>query len=314
MPNAYRDLEFIDHNSERAYPLASDANGIDASGTFTLPKDFLVGLRLPINWRMNVSPQKFFLRNLLLRDAGCSLTLAYNGSLGVTDVASVNIPLATSSRYSQYTLSGLNDYGDSRGFVVVSSVSNLRKQPAGSFNFNFADARLEPDVIVPSIRNLSGLRVSSAGIESPLLTGVVRLAAGANIRLTAETISEGVHRITISAISGEGLTEECVCYDEGQPITSLNGIPPEAGAMSVIGNNCFEVGTAEAALIFKNLCSQPCCGPEDLVKLTEVAESLWSKSTTLENFLVALEARSTTTDMIFLGSRLADRTCQPDCD
>ena len=83
--------------------------------------------------------------------------------------------------------------------------------------------------------------------------------------------------------------------------------------IALLGNNCFEVSSGEAAVIVKNLCSQPCCGPEDLVKLTEVAESLWAKSTTLENFLVTLEARSTATDMIFLGSRLGDRTCQPDC-
>ena len=314
MPHAYRDLEFVDHNSERAYPLASDATGADASGTFVLPKDFLVGLRLPINWRMNVSPQKFFLRSVLLRDAGCSLTFAYNGISGAVDVASVNIPLATASRYAQYTLSGLGDYSDSRGFVIISSVENLKKQPAGSFTFNFADARLEPDVIVPAIRNLSGLRVFSAGVESSLLTGVGRLTAGSNIRLTAEALGEGEHRVVISAISGEGLTEECVCYDDGDPVTSVNGIPPTNGGIALLGNNCFEVSAGEAAVIVKNLCSQPCCGPEDLVKLTEVAESLWSKSTTLENFLVTLEARSTATDMIFLGSRLGDRTCTPDCE
>jgi hypothetical protein len=314
MPSSYRDLEFIDHNSERAYPLASDASAKDSTGTFTLPPDFLVGMRLPVNWRLNVSPQKFFLRNVLLRSSGCALTFAYSGSLGVKDVASVNIPLVGVQRYSQYTLSGLGDFADSRGFVVISSVENLKKQPAGSFNFDFIDGRLEPDVIAPSIRNVSAMQVLSAGVQSPLLTGVVRLAAGANIRLTAELLESGVYRVVISAISGEGLTDECVCYDDGQPITSLNGIPPEAGAVSIVGNNCFEVTTAQAAVIFNNLCSKPCCGPEDLVRLTETAESLWSKSTTLENFLVALEAKSTATDMIFLGSRLGDRTCTPECD
>jgi hypothetical protein len=154
--------------------------------------------------------------------------------------------------------------------------------------------------------------VQSANEFSPELTGRIRLRSGANHRLRVATDPSGDPVIIFDAISGEGLREECVCVETVQPITKINGVPPDgSGNMSLIGNSCFNVNTGNAVVTFDDTCSKPCCGPNELEKITTAMESFGSRATTLEQFLVSLEARVSTMDMIVLGSRLGDRGCVP---
>ena len=42
MPLSTWNLEWLNHNSQRNYPIADDATGYDETGTFKIPEDFIV--------------------------------------------------------------------------------------------------------------------------------------------------------------------------------------------------------------------------------------------------------------------------------
>ena len=54
MPIGIWNLEWLNHNSQRSYPLAEDATKTDITGTFTLPDDFILGLYFPIHAGLDV--------------------------------------------------------------------------------------------------------------------------------------------------------------------------------------------------------------------------------------------------------------------
>jgi hypothetical protein len=311
VPLGYRNLEWINLNSERRYPLCEDAGGKDLSGTFQLPNDFLVGLILPVHWGMSVLPGKFFIRRISSQSAGYAVTVAYNGN-PVVDVAVAMISKASHTNNQAYNLGGIGNFADSRGHVLIGTLDSIEQQPAGDFEFSFESGKLEVDCIRPQIRAVASLQVESGGSRSQELTGRVRLRSGSNHRIDVQTNEAGEPVITLNAISGEGLREECVCIENLQPVLSISGIKPDgAGNFAFLGSNCVEVVPGNAILTFEDTCSKPCCGPTELEKITTAMESFGSRATTLEQFLVSLEARVSTMDMIVLGARLGDRGCVP---
>lgn len=149
------------------------------------------------------------------------------------------------------------------------------------------------------------------------MSGYVRIRTGRNTRFRFE-VEEGADPLVYwDAIDGAGLTEDCVC-DEGlaPAVRTVNGVPPDgAGNLRVLGNDCLEVTGSSNSLILKDVCSEPCCGCKELEAVTQALEAFGERATTLENFLVSLEARVTQMDLVVLGSRLGDRGCTqaPEC-
>ena len=142
------------------------------------------------------------------------------------------------------------------------------------------------------------------------------IRAGRNTRFRPVIESGKDPIVNWDAIDGAGLTEYCIC-DEGlaPPIRTVNGIPPDgAGNFRFLGNDCLEIERGSNSLTLKDVCSEPCCGCKELEAVTSALESFGERATTLENFLVSLEARVTQMDLVVLGSRLGDRGCTPATD
>jgi hypothetical protein len=313
MPVGHFNLDWLAHNAQRSYPLTAESTKKDTTGTFEIPEDFLVALYLPVTWANNINPASFFVRKIEAGPVGYSLTIGYAANDGDVDVASALISSASHTTNQVYGLGGLGDFADSWGWLQIGSLHNIGIQPAGLWNFDVDGSRLEPDVVRPNLRGVTALQLDNGGELSDELTGVIRLVAGRNFRLTP-VLAEGVSPIIVfDAIEGEGLTETCICDDTSTiPIRTLNGITPDSeGNFTFLGNDCMEINSGTHALTFNDVCSEPCCGCSELVTITQALESFGEKATTLENFLVSLEARVTQTDQVILGSRLGDRGCTP---
>lgn len=314
MPVTIRNLEWLNHNSQRAYPVSAEADRVDVSGAFRLPNDFIVELALPVHGGMNVNTSRFFIRKIASYATGFSVTIGYAAESGDVDVAAALIARSSHVRNQVYNLGGIGDFADSRGHITIGNLSGIDGQPAGLFTFDFESTRLEVDTIRPQIRGLMSLQVQNGSELSPALTGRVRLVGGRNTRIRVETEEDAAPRIVIEAVEGEGLTDSCVCAEESVPIRTLNGITPDQnGNIQFLGNECLDIVEGDHILEFVDRCSQPCCGCDQLTAITEALEAFGEKATTLENFLVSLEARSTQMDMVVLGSRLSDRSCSTDC-
>jgi hypothetical protein len=314
MPISLRNLEWLNHNSQRAYPLTADSTKLDTTEAFELPDDFIVGLILPVHWGIDIDTTKFFISKIAAYATGFSVTVGYDSLSGVIDVATALVARASHTTNQVYNLGGMGDFADSRGQIVIGKFAGIDEQPAGLFTFDYEATRLEVDAVRPHIRGVMSVQVQNGSELSRLLTGRIRLVAGRNTRIRVESTIDDDPLIILDAIEGEGLTDSCVCSPELDPIRTINGIPPDQnGNFQFLGNECLEVVEGDHILEFKDVCSQPCCGCEELETVTSALEAFGDKATTLENFLVNLEQRVTQMDAVVLGSRLGDRGCNAEC-
>lgn len=303
-------IEFANLNSQRSYPLADDATGIDVTGTFRLPKDFVVGLDLPVHVGMVTSPDKFFIRNIGVFANGFAIVVGYNSDAGPVNVASAMIPVEGHELNQVYSLGGLTPFDDTVGKIVIGSLQNITEQPPGYYNLAFSEGRLDPDAVRPSLRGVSGLIVVNGSQKSDVIYGDVLFTAGENMRLTAIAVSGQNPQVRFDAISGEGLTDPCQCSDElANPIYSINGVRPNAdGEFFLPPGTCIELTEVTNGLKISNPCSQPCLGCTSLEELTRQLETMGTENQSVKNLAQSMQSVINSTNII-LGSRLRDEGC-----
>lgn len=314
MPIGNWNLQWLNHNSQRAYPLADWGTGIDRTGTVQIPTDFILALYFPVHAGINVAPDKFYLQTLGIYPTGYSVVIGYDdGTASPPIVANVNIAKSGHTEYRTYALSGADNFDDSVGKIVIGSLASIDLLPPGIYTFEPAATPLETDAITPIIQGVSSLTVVNGTDRSDRITGDIELAAGTNMRIVANLVEGRAPQIVFSAISGEGLNATCNCEGEttGEPIRFINGIPPLSdGNFRIVGSKCLEITPIANGLLFTDSCSQPCCsGSAELDALLQQIQRFATGVTTLENFANTLSGQVTQMNQIVLGSSLGDGAC-----
>ncbi len=318
----YQNISWLNHNAARHYPLADDADGIDISGSFTLPLDFLLELDLPIHSGMDVDPARFFIRQLGSYATGYFITVGYQ-PVGddpdeAVDVATCLVPRTSHTENRMYALGGVEPFDDTVGKVVIGKLDNIDKESAGFWTFTLAQGRLDPDAVRPMIRGVSSLIVVNGTEESQPLYGDVVLEAGQNFQILVTGAGGDSPTIRLSAINGEGLTEECVCEGEAAPrapIRTINGIAPRIdGEFTLVNGDCVNFEQITNGLRIANGCSKPCCDCADLERITRDLDRFGAQVEAVISFSTELRSAVNTMDQIVLGSRLGDRGCITGCE
>lgn len=314
MPLGLWNVEFLNQNAQRSYPLSALASKEDTTGSIKLPTSFLLGLRMPINVGLSVEAEKFFLYSLTVSAVGYNVAIAYDdGSASPPIVATTNIGKASHREYDVYALVGKNDFSDCVGQVVVGSLQDIDEIPPGQYFFAAAGGQLDPDAVVPSLSGITSLTVVNGNDRSDRIVGDVVLRAGTNMRITASIGDENI--VTLSAINGEGLNEDCECNDLVQApcIRRINGVGPDPnGDLDIGTNSCLEI-VAQAdlyLLTIKDICSTPCCGCKELDAINAQLNLFGDAKTTLANTANRLEAQQTQFHLVVLGSKLGDTGCE----
>lgn len=309
-------LEFLNHNAQRKYPLTDDSSGIDDSGSFTIPDDFIVELDLPVHAGMDVDPGRFFIRHVGAYATGYSVVVGYQPAATGSEpvpVATALIARQAHRRNTAYVLGGIEPFADTVGKVVIGRLENIDGQPPGFWTFSLENARLEPDAVRPIIRGVSALVCVNGDQRSPPLQGVVELQAGQNMQIVPVLIAGQDPIIRFNAISGEGTVEECVCEGDAavtDPIRTINGVgPTPTGDFHIVGTDCLQVEPIANGIRLVDKCAQPCCDCHDLERITRDLERLHRQAATVEDFVDRLRESVNTFDLIVLGSRLHDRGC-----
>ena len=313
MPLSQWNLDFLNHNSQRSYPLTADATKQDVTSSFTIPDDFLVSLDLPVSSAMDMETGRFFIRQVGLFSSGIQLILAYDTGSEIYDIASALIPTSVEIRNKVFALGGIDPYDDVLGKIVVGRVDTIKLQPSGLFEFELANSRIEPQAIRPMIKGISSLTIAnSTGTLGDRLYGDIELVAGENIQLSTLVTSTET-QIIISALKGEGTIVQCVCDDavtDTPCIKTINGIrPTAAGNFNFIGDDCLSFTAAANGLKVTDSCCQPCCGCAELEVITRDVERFAGQRASLELFINQLAAETATFDTTVLGARLGDRRC-----
>jgi hypothetical protein len=313
MPIGPLNLEYLNLNSQRAYPLTEFATKQDTTGTFTLPSDFLIGAYFPVHTGLDVIPGRFFLSSLAIFGTGFNIGISYfDGTSTPPVVAAAVIARTTHTEYRSYALPGQGNFSDSVGRIILGRLDSIDAQPAGSYTFDYADGALEEDAIRPMIRDVRSLVLLNGNDRSDRIQGDVELQAGTNISLTPILVAGQDPIIRIDAIDGAGLDEECICLDDtvSGPIKTINGIPPDAaGDFKFIGDNCLIVEAATNGIKLIDNCSDPCCGSDELDALSTELDIIGSGATTVEAFINKLQAEVTQFSNTVLGSTLSDDPC-----
>jgi len=317
MPTPTWNIEWLNHNSQRRYPLFDDSSAVDDTGSFEIPNDFLVELDLPVHAGLDVDPARFFIKHIGAYATGFSVVVGYQPEVGdAVDVATALINSDTHAKNTPYQLGGVGDFSDTNGKLVIGRLEEILKQPAGFFTFTLDNGRLTPDTTRPMIRGISSIQIRSGDDVSERMYGDIELQPFDNMQIVPIIVAGQDPIIRFSAVDGEGLAEVCDC--EGNvltaPIRRINGVPPTAaGDFTMLGNDCLVPTPIENGLKLDDICSEPCCGCEELEAITRDLEAFGAKATTLENFLVRLESSVTQMDSVVLSAQLRDKGCI-DCD
>lgn len=313
MPLSQWNLEFLNHNAQRSYPLTDDSSKTDVTGSFIIPNDFLVGLDIPVSPAMDMETGRFLIRQLGLFSSGIQIVVAYDTGTELIDVGTALIPSTGIVRNTVVALGGIDPFDDIVGKVVVGRLDTISEQPTGLFNFTIDGARIEPQAVRPMIRGISSMKVSNAsGTLSERLYGDIELVAGSNIQLsTVDTATET--KIIISALDGEGTIEDCICEGEAADapcIKTINGIGPTTnGNFNFVGDDCITFNGIQNGLKVTDSCCAPCCGCEELEAITRDLERFNAQRGALELFINNLAAETATFGTTVLGARLGDRRC-----
>lgn len=312
MPIGNWNLQWINHNSQRSYPLTERATKKDLSGpdgTIRIPDSFIVGLYFPIHAGLNVSIDQFYIKNILLSPIGYTIGLGYNDpQAGAVLVGNANIPRSTHTPNTAYAIGGINDFADSIGQVVIGSLEEINELPQGFYEFNIDGAELEPDTIRPMIRGVSGIRVVNVVETSETLYGDIEFVAGTNMRIDVDSVN---NKITFNAISGENLNTTCDCLvnPPGECIRCING-NCGGGELVISGGDCISVNVSDNRLLLTDTCASPCCGCAELDALKSQIDRFSDGVATLENFVTRLGSEVTQMSLVVIGSRLGDAGCE----
>ena len=314
MPNNLFNIEWLNANGQRKYPLADHAQPVDVTGTFTLPTDFIVGLDLPVHAGLDVESHRFFVRNVGVYVNGFSIAIGYqpaSGEPSIVAVASISRDQVTEN--SVWNMAGVNTFADTGGKITIGQLVGIDEQPGGFFTFDAAATPVEADCVRPMIRGVSSIRVTNGAETSEPMYGDIELVAQSNFQLTPVIVAGQDPQIRMSAIAGEGLNEGCVCVgndDEAPPIRRINGIPPTpAGDFTLLGNDCLKVNGIENGIRLDDTCSAPCCGCEELTAITTNLTTLFGQQQTMSGYLTRLETQLISLTQVVLGSKISDGGC-----
>jgi len=313
MPLGVWNLQWLNHNSQRSYPMADWASARDKTETIVIPDSFILALDFPVHAGLNVEPEKFYIQTLGIYPTGYSVVIGYDdGSAAPPVVANVNIARVSHTEYRSYALAGADTFDDSVGKIVIGKLDDIDKLPPGVYHFAPAATVLETDAIRPMIRGISSLTVVNGTDRSERLYGDIELVAGDNMRIVANLVESLAPQIVFNAIAGEGLNEECACDEEGDGpcIKFINGIPPlPNGNFRMVGNKCLDIQPIEHGLLLNDICSEPCCGCDELEALIRQIDRFADGVITLQNFASTLGSEVTQMSQVVLGSRLGDQGC-----
>jgi len=258
MPTAEH-IEWLNLNANRRYPIYENSTCKDDNNFIELP-DYLITdfvITLP-----TADEKEVYISKLIYSGS----TLIFTLNIENEELSEINIDLNSHTINKSYKVEGKGDWKGARGVIVLGNLSNINKDiPQGSYSFSKEATMFEPCTVRPSLEGVTGLSVysSQSGSFSDLLTGVVELIEGTNIKLTV--IPGDPPKIRIDSLLTENFEESCACsaeHDKGEPIRTINGVPPDSHGNITIEatQDCMEITASGNKIKIDDVCSKPCCG------------------------------------------------------
>ena len=265
---AFKNLDFLNANTLRSYPIKEGLTRRSTDDTFTLPDDFMVDLMIAAS--SDISKRFYVSKVVNLPDV---ITVEIKDQSDVV-VGSFSITVSSHILYKDYFMVPGSSYPKANGRLTVASLDTMQAAATGSFSFTFGTAELEMRTVVPTFSTISTLTLQDSTGKQYTYTGNVRLVARKNIRFKGDSTF-----VYVDAGEGLGLNAEC----ENQPvyIETINGQPPDDDKnFTIIPADCASItplsGSNASGLLLSDTCCKPCMGCDEISTLTERAMQLES--------------------------------------
>lgn len=319
---------WLNQNALRNYPLSQNATGVSTDGSFRLPDELFVDLKLAVPYLYDsgaaggtLNPAKFYISSLKVYPQGFVFFIGCDAraQIAVSDPISFagfieNSIVAIKGISNNANLgAGAFDFSQVTGWAILGNVDAL-KVLAGQLTFDWAGGRLEPNVISYGPRRISGFKVFSNSSTSTLLAGQVVLNSGVNHRMNVDGSNQVGYTVTMNAINSENFQEECPCSDVelGPCIRTINNVPPDPnGDIVITGESCISVTAAEStsSIALDDVCAKPCCGCTELQVLVSDVNALTGQLTALQAEIAVLTASVNGLQDVCLGSQIDSVSC-----
>lgn len=269
-------LEFLNLNSFRAFPIKEGLTRLSQDGLFTIPDDFLVDLVVSIS--SNVARSCYISRITNFFDK-IVIDLSDENN---TFVGNFIIFPATHVQYQMYVLNPGESYAGANGKLVVNTLATMQALPSGTFYFTKATAEFEARTIVPSVSGINRVLFTDVEGNQHSFTGDLKIEARLNLNFTYDSLN---NKITIDAGDGLGLNTDCGAASN--PITTINGVSPDVNGNFLLDfASCatLTVLTSNDGLLLNDVCCKPCIGCEEIGTLTDRTISLETDLLTLRTY------------------------------
>lgn len=295
---AVDNLDFLNTNTLRNYPIKEGKTRVSTNGVFTIPNDFIVDMQLAATYNPEV---KFYVSRISNFEDSISIEISDNSNILV---GSFLIVPSNHWQYKDYFLTPTDEYIGTNGIVTITNLKTIKAAPSGSFGFTLETTELEARVSVPAQKSVNRLVFINNNGNSFFTTGDVRIVARSNIRFKLD--EEDSNTVIIDVGNGLGLNTEC----EGPTkcIKTINGIPPDEDSNFTLDfSDCATLTPipANTGLLLEDICCKPCMGCNDIEELT-------TRLMTTENGLVALRQYYSDLERLFTDFKTT-QTYSCDC-
>ena len=289
-------LEFLNSNELRAFPLKADCARV--SGVFSIPDSFIVDLSISAT---SDPSRRFYISRIRNSSTLIQVELS-DASTPISILGVFDIPVTNFQRNSVYILQPSAAYVGATGKLVVGNLTNILRQPSGTFIFSLATAEVEMSTIVPSLRQIDRINFTDSTENiSFSLTGDVKILARNNIRFSH---SLNTNTSVIDVGDGLGLNKACNAADDA--IRTINGVSPNAeGEFWVTGVDCVDVEAATNGISLTENCCKPCMGCNEIGELTDRLVQIETELLDLRDYYIAMKANVDT----FTTSINFDKNC-----
>ena len=291
-------VEWLNQNALRAYPFQEDMQRTPCDSSGNLITDAVLPNYLIVDFIFTLVDQlastRLYLSSLAV--VGKLISLAFSENVTSQVACTVSLDRSVHVANTGYTLIGVGEWDDGRGRIVLGDLTNLPVDIAdGLYSFTADQTLMEACVVRPALRGVRSIQIQDTGSVSAYITGRVRLVAGENIRLDCGLVGdESV--IYISAEPNSNYADPCDCDSvlATNVLRTINGIPIEDVSFEAPEGSCLSIVPEGNKLVFKDTCSKPCCGCEELQFLTEGMRTLQAGISQLEVFVEQVDARIST--------------------
>ena len=272
-------LDFLNLNTLRNYPIKEGMSRTDVDGVFTIPNDFIADLQIAASY----DPTRgYYISKIANFEDSIVVEISDNSSVLV---GSFTVLASGFSEYAKFFLTATDDYVGATGVICIGWLTNITSQPTGNFTFTLAHTELEARASIPALKGINRLIFKNASGKTFAATGDVEIYAQTNLRFS----SPAANHIVIDA--GENLGLNTDCSSLLPCIKTINGVPPdEEGNFTLDFSDCAELTPipANTGLLLADQCCKPCTGCNDIEELTNRLTATESQLISLKDYYQSL--------------------------